>query len=531
MPTTSNDPFASIAVPLQSGGSDDPFASIAQPIATQYQQDVANRPGVTSATPAGLQGPPQPDVLSTMANNLRSNLPSPIAEGLIGAAKGIGSTVSGIDNLVAKIPVIGKPLTTPMTSGDTSAQARQQLQQAVVPSNTAQSVGKGIEQAGEFLLPGAGEEKAASWFTGKAAPLVAKVAPIAERAVNPVAKLLYGAGTSGAMNALQGRSFGAGAAAGGIASGIGQGMQAIAPAVAESAFGIRGVDRAAGRTPGQAILDETTGFKPSTVANQAQRKASSYTAQMENALDNAPDVSLSPARQIANDALYTATQRNNPETIKRTGAIAKQLTSSYGTDAKPIVQDLFGTTQKDSGLVDEFGNPITSPVSSKVGQVETQLPETVPASKALQLKRGIGDLKNSWNPATQNDLADSTVGRVYHSLDDQLEQAAPGASALNQRISSLLPVAKRATATDLGPGSLQKIMNYSPFAGTVIGGVQGGREGGIEGAIKGAATGAVTGAVLRSPTGRMALARVLYGTSPEVTRTIAAGTLQATRKK
>jgi hypothetical protein len=295
-----------------SAQSDGPWSKYAedpdaQPQPTQYQQDVANAPGVPSATPAGLQGPPPPstpDLFSRMANNLRSNLPSPIAEGLIGAAKGVGSTVSNIDNLVSKVPVVGKTLTTPLTSGDTSGQAIQQLQQRSAPANTPQSVGKGLEQAGEFLLPGAGEEKAASWFTGKAAPLVAKVAPVAEKAVNPVAKLLYGAGTSGAVNALQGGSFGAGAAAGGIASGIGQGMQAIAPAVAESAFGIRGVDRAAGRTPGQAILDETTGFKPSTVANQAQQKASSYTAQMENALDNAPDVSLSPARQIANNALY-----------------------------------------------------------------------------------------------------------------------------------------------------------------------------------------------------------------------------------
>jgi hypothetical protein len=190
----------------------------------------------------------------------------------------------------------------------------QDLQNRTQTNGLAQALGKGTEQVGEFMLPGLGEEAA-----------TAKLASAGPKAA-AAARMLYGAATSGAINKAQGGSFSGGALAGGLGSGVSEGLKAVAPIIAESALGIRAPDRAFGRTPGRAILDETTGLNAGKIAQQASQKLNLYGTQLEDAAARSPSmVDLTASRQAAADAEATALLRNNPDVVRRTGQISSQL--------------------------------------------------------------------------------------------------------------------------------------------------------------------------------------------------------------
>jgi hypothetical protein len=202
----------------------------------------------------------------------------------IGAGRGAASTASGIDDMVSKIPYVGKWLTTPLAGSKTSEQARADLHRQAIPQNTAQTIGKGLEQTAEFMIPGGAEER-----------LAAKGAELAPKAA-PLAKMLASAVGSGAVNKAQGGSFNAGAVAGAGGSALGQGFKAIAPHVAESALNIRKLDRAYGKSGGaigRSILDETKGFSPGTVAETAQGRLNELNPKL-NAMADAASTRMRP---------------------------------------------------------------------------------------------------------------------------------------------------------------------------------------------------------------------------------------------
>ena len=171
----------------------------------------------------------------------------------IGGLKSLGNTLYGLSTLI--VP----------------DKNEEQNRHVFDPSNPIQEVGRQAEQTGEFLVPGLGEE-AATERAGKLAPL---------------ARIGYNSLTSGLLNKAQGGDFTTGAVAGGVGSGIAEGGKAVAPALAEGAMGIRKLDRAYGRRPGLAILDETRGFRPETVAASADERLGELTPQLESMVDAA----------------------------------------------------------------------------------------------------------------------------------------------------------------------------------------------------------------------------------------------------
>lgn len=113
--------------------------------------------GGPPAAPAGAQGTapgigPTPGAtgLTGKIEELLSGAASGAADLGIGAAKGVGSTVTGLGNLARKIPGVDAldDVVPPVTFSTT-------------PDNTTQSVGKGLEQAAEYLAPASGMRKAA----------------------------------------------------------------------------------------------------------------------------------------------------------------------------------------------------------------------------------------------------------------------------------------------------------------------------------------------------------------------------------
>ena len=182
-----------------------------------------------------------------------------------GAGKGLLSTLSSTDNwarqhLPAVLTNSNMGLGKPADLAHVKAMA--------TPTNTSQSLGKGLEQAGEFLVPGGAEEAGAAGLT-KLAKL-ADLSPQASKFVPAAAKAVTAAGGGGLINGLQGGGVRTGMLMGGVGSAIGSGLKALAPELVESALGITKGDRAYNKAPGQAILDETTALSPSNITKQGK---------------------------------------------------------------------------------------------------------------------------------------------------------------------------------------------------------------------------------------------------------------------
>ncbi len=442
---------------------------------------VAARPGVPSAPlAAGLQGPatpPQPPSVTQKAVTGVENFG-------VGAAKGLLHSISSSDQWARN------NLPTFMTNSDMGFGAPanlQHVQQMTVPTTPAQKAGKFTEQAGEFLVPGLGEDAAGA--------KLAEVAPAMGRFAEPVGRVLAASAGTGAVNKAQGGNFTTGAALGAAGSGVGIGLKALAPTVAEGALGVRGTDRAFGRTPGQAIIEDTNGIRPSAIAKSAKNTVNGLTDDLESkAAASSVPASTQPALKVIDSNIAKYQARNSP-----------------------IADDLA-----------DLRNQLT--VNRTTG---APIPSTQNASGILNLKRGVGDFVGRW-PQEQQQGIKGIARNVYGALDSELDRAVPGADGLNQRISSLFPVAKRADAADLNAGVLQKSLGRlgrptGAMIGSIAGAGEGYREGGTRGALVGGVGGLVLPEILASPTAQMVAARMLA----HPTMAIQAGSgaaLQANRK-
>jgi hypothetical protein len=372
-----------------------------------------------------------------------------------GILKGAGSTANNIGHLLYP-DFIAKHLT--------GAPSAEQQEGYFAPKSTSQAVGKGLEQVGEFFVPGGAEKMAGE----KLATMVPKLAKFAA----PIARM---AGTE-AVNEAQGGTPGVGAAGGAAGELVGAGLHALAPYAAETAMRIPMAARAFGRTPGKAILAETRGVRPSTVGRTAQEALDKLNPDLESAYAASPNkVSLKPARDFLNQKMDDAVAQN-----------AAGLHGQYNQMANTLAEN-FATKQR--------------------------IPEEIPALDALKLKRGFGEEHTSWNPEVRN-KALSAGRQVYGMLDRAGDAAVPGAEQLNQRISSLLPVAKAADKLERSPSLFQrtagKVGAHTGALTLSAAGAAGGyKEGGTPGAIVGGLAGLVGPELAVSPESQMMAARLL----------------------
>jgi hypothetical protein len=392
--------------------------------------------------------------------------PNPYVQGAEDVAKGAGkgllNTVSGVSGALNKLPWIGKYLA--------PSEGIQAMHQMATPTDTAQKVGYYGEQGAEFLTP-LGEEDA-GLAAARYLPWLGKAAPVAGRlAVNALA--------TGGINKLQGGDFTTGAAMGAGSGLLGEGIRAVAPKIAESALGITQRMRSPTKTIGQAVLDETSGITPGAIASSAGQKISALTDQLNNLAGASQNMaSLKPALDVLTQAQTVARARNSGPMLNKINAVMDQLTTDIQSGA-------------------------TIPQGPNAA---------VSASKILDLKRGVGDLVNSWAPQDQKGIQ-PIIKRVYGALNSELADAVPGAADLNQKISSLIPAATRARVLSGSAPLLQKVAGRAAahtgaLAGAGIGSALGYQKGGAEGAVLGGAAGLIAPELLASPTAQMATARV-----------------------
>jgi len=362
---------------------------------------------------------------------------------LTGAGKGLLKSVSSFDDAASQIPYIGNWLTTPIGGQHTaeeSARSRQHVKEMQAPANTTQAIGKGIEQAGEYLLPTGLEEAGAKYggqLLGKAGEMLGRIGGSAVH--------------SGAINKVQGGTFADGATAGAAGTGMGMAAKTIAPVLAETALKVRGADRAYGATPGRAILDHTKGFTPRAVVDSARAASESLFDRADQALKASPGaVDLQPTRKILSDAVDRAEQENHKGTT--------------------------GDLEKLAGQLDKYhynGAPISPFVS---------------ASDASALNRGLSNAVTAWNPAVANDTMNAVGKMAHHSLGEEISSVVPEVKPIYQATSSLRPVIQRGNAADLNAGLLQRVIGrFGTPTGALLGGAAGLHYGGIAGGLAGLA--------------------------------------------
>lgn len=239
--------------------------------------------------------------------------------------------------------------------------------------------------------------------------------------------------------------------------------------LAESAMGVRPKDRAFGKTPGAAILNETSGFSPEAVGNSARDTLNTLNPQLDAlAAQATKPTSLQGALDIIDQEIAKAKFQNAPTTVSQLQAMRQSL-----------------TTNANNGL---------------------PLSPTQTAQGLLNLKRGFSKENiGNWNPETKPGVT-GTARRAYGSLDNEFDQAVPDAAALNQRISSLIPVTQRGESLSRGAPFMQRVGNrVAARTGALIGAAGGYAAGGIPGGI----VGLLGPELVADPAAQMAAARSL----------------------
>lgn len=289
---------------------------------------------------------------------------------------------------------------------------------------------------------------------------------------------------------------------------VGKALSRGAEPIAESALGIRPINRAYGRTPGRAALEETSGFNPSVVAASAKSKLGQLTPELEKAArtSNAP-VNLQSTIDVIDAALARAARENNAPEMAQLSGMKNQLTGEPTPGFRgALTQGPTPMVPKTSAVLGPNGQPLVTMVPG------TPPPPTIsrvqPAEAALNLKRGFGDVNvHNWNPETM-ERPRTTAAKAYGTLGSEFEKAVPEAAELNQRVSSLIPVARRGEAVGRGADIGQRTLGrLAAHTGALTGAALGYSQGGIPGGL----AGLVIPELLASPTGQMAVARALRG--------------------
>jgi hypothetical protein len=384
---------------------------------------VADPAGFEPDVPAGTSTPsaPKPTILQQIQSILGTNAPvsqvgiGPEADLLKGAVKGAVNTarnVAGVvlpkgwqEGLSALRQRMGLPSVASMTE----------------PTDTAQAIGKGAEQVGEFLIPGALVEH-----------------------MLPAANLALKMGTLGTANAALARLQGAGS-------------------VGTTAAGVLGA-------AGPALEATATQAAPA-LANK-----------VETALLKPTQADIRHGFQVSNifkhDVGGTLTDTLNKTTAK-IQQLGQQLQSVLGTSPTTVdIGDAINAarTKTMGNAARQFGQnaAISKAFDSLEGDLHllTNKGTAVDLVEANHVKQAIGDL-GAWAnglPDRESNALEQASNALYSELKTRIEQAAtPGAvKAINDQLSELIPI-RSAVFRRIPIEARQEVLRLGDMLGLVTG--------------------------------------------------------------
>lgn len=271
----------------------------------------------------------------------------------------------------------------------------------------------------------------------------------------------------------------------GLIRATGRGAMRTAEAIAETAMGIRNVDRLHGSTPGRAILDLTTGLTPEKVAQSAGGVISDRVAQ-RNTVNAASQgrPSLRPALDAQSDAVARAAAGNSD--TSHLAPLREQL-----TEAKP---GFAGATQP---------HP-TNPNILRISELQD------PAN-FVQIRNRFGKDFTKFDVARPLSNEARTVGnQMYGELTREYHRAVPESVPLDRDIHNLIPVRDGANVKAIAPSIPAQILQRvgAKTGAMALGAGAGYTAGGFPGMIAGIAV----PEVLSHPPVQMAGARALNAT-------------------
>lgn len=437
------------------GYKPDQIASLWNSGSPEYQGKVGvNKMGVKYDTPAYVQKvygnyqkfkpqeqappqtqapqPPKPSLLGKLAQGASQTF-DPVQVG-IGALKGVGSTVSGLESLGEKLltrpidravsAITGKPSVLPTTGPTTGEQAQQQLLQ---PTTTGQKIGKGAEQVAELFTP-TGLESAGGNLAAKLAPEAPK---LAQGALKVAGKALGGAAEFGGKTAIQTggdvQKTKEAAITGGLAAPIAEAAGAVArpvqkflgerlpPKIINSILKPVSKEFAFGRNPGLGVVQE--GLTANTregllkqISDKKKEIGAQIDAQLNLPLNARKKIDVAPLLKPLDDAMAEAVKSGEQALYTRLQAVRDGLTREF----QAVEGKLVPTGEK---------KLVMTP------------------AEARQLKTEIGGAAKWTGQAFDNEVNQARV-KVYRAINDAIDAAVPGTKTLNSRYANLLSAEK-----------------------------------------------------------------------------------------
>lgn len=360
------------------------------------------------------------------------------------AVQGVGSMLKGL---------VTSPLQALRQASPTGLSGTETMENLATPSDMTRQVASSPSEAAVAAIPGAETATSLADLAARAAGH----APLRNETIDQAqSKVAQGAGQAAAM-----------AAAPSVAEGAQSIARAAAVPIAEEALGVGSKGRAFGKTPGEAVLNETSGLRPQAVLQSAREAMGKLGGQLQEAYGNAGEVSIQPAIDVLEKYKQQALASRRPD-----------LATNIQENIDRLSTDLM------------------------TGQPKINMP----ASELWAVKRGQGDI-TAWNPNVDPRLATRMNREVYRAIDNELDRAAPETEDLNQRYSSLREVARRADIESRNSGILQSAMGR---IARHTGGSAAGAYELLRGNIPGAVAAILGPEILSSPTVQMGAARGLW---------------------
>jgi hypothetical protein len=381
---------------------------------------------------------------------------------LLSGAHGIGKA------LLEKIPgVSGSPF-------DNSMQQHQAtLDRMAQPQNIGEAMGKTGGEMASYLAP---------------AKLETGAAEMAPKAWRPLARIVGGGLSQGTMSKMNGGDFTTGALTGAGFGALSEGARAVlAPALVRSA-----IPGNITREVAKAVLNETSGIRPSKVLNSVENRIGRAGSDLNTAVGSSQSqVPLQPAMQPINGLKRTAADLGVPELDEKANELRDWL----------------------------HGNAVT-------GQ---QYGASVDPRTALNIRRGGNEMfggNRVWKQVA-NPRAQGAFKQAYGALTNSLHEAAPGTIEPDEVMHNLLP-AQTGLRTivrndpSIATNVMGRFMARTGALTSMVGGaLEGGKAGGVPGALAGGTIGLIAPEAISAPTAKFAMARTLHSTAtPKIARAL-----------
>jgi len=441
----------------------------------------------------------------------------------LGVAKGAGSTLAGASSLGEKtLKGIGR-IITPKSMEEKLGFAKSPtgaeslgLQEKLKPTNTAQKIGFGVEQVGEFLVPGATSLKVGKAIQGArtlaGTPKLAKVAGLAGRSLTE-------AGLFGGQTALQQGEIGDEAKRAALLGGafpvvgtglkiVGQGIKKSTPKVAEKIINsmIKPLmkDLSYEKNPSRGLLKYVEpfnnfeqGMKNTNKSLKTLKDEMNVNLKDKNLLSEKISVNKE-INNIFNKAIQDAAKKNEKTLINRLIENKKAITEnlSYG------VNELTGKEEI---------------ISSGIKNLTKLNPQEV-----LELKQIVGEMRKWTGNVSEDTVSNKSIGKVYGILKEKFIEAGKkhgyDFKEISEGMSDLITAKKVMEYRDKLQ-SRQNLINLPGKIGIGMGAIASIFTGGLSGILAGI-TSIGADKVLSSPAFKTRFAKWLYNASTKEKETL-----------